>query len=126
MPKQTLTIEVDVPDGWMATGEYRPPNKGEHYLQTGKSQAYFTPTVDFLILRKTWQPPAWMVEHYRGCWLYCIEREWLVNRTEPVLNDNGRYCRMNDAPLSIDADTLAALHSAEFQPPPHTQKLQIT
>lgn len=31
MPKQTIEVIVDVPDGWEATGEYRPVCPGENY-----------------------------------------------------------------------------------------------
>jgi hypothetical protein len=30
--KQQVTIEVDVPDGWELTGEYRLPRRGEYCL----------------------------------------------------------------------------------------------
>jgi hypothetical protein len=30
--KQRVTLELDVPDGWEATGEWRPPEPAEPYL----------------------------------------------------------------------------------------------
>lgn len=42
MPKQSLTIEVEVPEGWELTGEFRSPESGEVVLKgflTGNGQA---------------------------------------------------------------------------------------
>lgn len=37
MAKQNVLIEVDVPDGWEATGEFRAPVVGEFHAQHGKA-----------------------------------------------------------------------------------------
>lgn len=62
MPKQQITIEVDIPDGYEATGEFRCPELGELYISRGQThQACFQNYAsDHLILRKKWQWPDWL------------------------------------------------------------------
>lgn len=58
--KQKVTVELDIPDGWEATGEYRAPRAGENYLE--KKRVFLT-TVDLermkrIILKKSIPTPA--------------------------------------------------------------------
>ena len=38
MSKQTVTLELDVPDGYEATGEFRVPNEDEQFLLPGHAE----------------------------------------------------------------------------------------
>jgi hypothetical protein len=62
MPKQKITIEVDVPEGYEATGECRCPCIGEYYLsQDSAILAGFTFSAEkHIILRKKYVWPEWL------------------------------------------------------------------
>lgn len=62
MPLQTITLNVDIPEGYEATGEFRLPLKGEAYLDKyGEviiASYNYCGDGSYIILRKTWTPPA--------------------------------------------------------------------
>ena len=94
MSKQTLTMELDVPDGYELTGEVRPPRRGEPNLTLPGSK-FNVAGHDFdcesrVILRKGWEAPAWVPE---GCWVYWSADGWYASLDEPVENgiDTGVY-----------------------------------
>lgn len=63
MHKQQITIEVDIPDGYEATGEFRLPDESREFWLNPTARLCFPhngqPTCDGprLILRKKWQCP---------------------------------------------------------------------
>ena len=76
--KREITIEVDIPEGYEATGEFRPPLNGEDYLTTNgeRSRAFrewYDDEGNRIILRKVHKIPE--VTHYMS-----IETgEWTEN-----------------------------------------------
>ena len=62
MPKQYIAHEIDVPEGYTITGEYRIPTEGEYILSPSNGSVHIAPAtkigVKFFILRKTevWKP----------------------------------------------------------------------
>lgn len=59
MSTKEIRLNVDIPDGFEATGEYRPPRKGEYYLnECGarfvEPRGYLFPAI---ILRKIGETP---------------------------------------------------------------------
>jgi hypothetical protein len=106
MPTNTITIEV--PEGYEAVS-YRPPQAHEYYLVKGRAQqAGFDYDNDWLVLRRVWQPPAWMP---KGA--------WLVNDPDVDKWYFNKKC------VYIEAEKLAALHGEVFEPPTHTNCLQV-
>ena len=68
MPKQTITIEVDVPAGWEATGEHRRVTSGERYIAWALDGPYASSWYHdelscdkYFILRRAWQPAPQML-----------------------------------------------------------------
>lgn len=66
MPKQHITIEVDIPDGYEATGEFRLPDESRECWLSNFSavcephDGRATVHGPRLILRKKWQWPEWI------------------------------------------------------------------
>ena len=63
MAKQKVTIEVDVPDGYEPTGEYRCPEGHEAYLTDSGKLQYANvrfECIKCIILRKQFEWPAWL------------------------------------------------------------------
>lgn len=113
---QTLTINVTVPDGYEATGEYRKPLPMEWWL-TNNGQPHFSPATDHvalnnnrIILRKKWALPDW------------FRPEWVLEHYT-CLNTYG-VRRLGQAP-SFSADALWALHDDVFTAPPAGTQLPI-
>lgn len=89
MAKQKVEIEVDVPDGYELTGEYRRPNEGDVYLSGSGGINICAGDGDFnrLIMRR--------VKQYR----------------EPVLPaDYGKQCEFSDAGKTWVMDNLGWWH----------------
>lgn len=60
MPKQQVTIEVDVPDGWEVVG-YRKAQRDEHFAMNGAVWQSVGETVEqHPIIVKAWQWPDWL------------------------------------------------------------------
>ena len=88
MPKQQITIEVDIPDGYEATGEFRCPNVGEYWIYDHCLPAcglgFVLPHSPRLILRKTWQWPEWL----KAPWIAMDKNgEWYAYKEQPDLMD---------------------------------------
>lgn len=86
MPKQQITIEVDIPDGYEATGEFRSPGLDEVYLQRGevKRSRFDHYASDFVIVRKKWQWPDWL----KAPWIAMDKNgEWYAYKEQPDLMD---------------------------------------
>ena len=67
MPKQKIEIEVDIPDEYEATGEYRLPLRGEHFLASDGHvyRADFNyMSAAYPIVQKAWQWPEWLKAPY--------------------------------------------------------------
>jgi len=82
MPKQKIEIEVDVPDGWEVTGEYRKPLDHEPYISKEGWLAERNIGVDGprIILRKKYVPPAWLKP---GTWLFFNGVDWFATNVKP-------------------------------------------
>lgn len=67
--KQQVTIEVDIPEGYEATGEFRGVNPGDgFYLDDFGAAVPRTNDISLgtrkrLILKKKWVWPAWLTAH---------------------------------------------------------------
>lgn len=85
MPKQTLTVEVDI-DQWVeSVAEYRCGSSGDSAVLHGNKvvtiEAYTAIPVLIVRPRKVWQRPAWLNKRWKwlamdesGSW-YCYDRE---------------------------------------------------
>jgi hypothetical protein len=100
MPKQKLEIEVEVPEGYEATGEFRLPKKGDYFLNScgdlnlstndwNNSNYMNSYANQRIILRKKYQWPTWLKARYiamdkdKGWWAYdsrpiLYERGWKI------------------------------------------------
>lgn len=123
MPTQTITIEVDVPEGWEATGEYRRVTRGERYLTCANGVQYvgtWCPKHEpsgskYIVLRKAWQPEPWMPE---GSWVYKSEwGSWFLSDTAP---DCPHWREGTGFPIA----NLSKLFGWHFTPPP-VDKIQV-
>lgn len=57
--KQTIQVEIDVPEGFELTGEYREVEDGEYFFTTGntvRSSEYATIYSHFILRKKEWEP----------------------------------------------------------------------
>lgn len=110
MAKQNVLIEVDVPDGWEATGEFRAPVVGEFHAQHGKAISvninFATPRI---ILRrvKQYREPVLPADYGKQCefsddevnWhTYNLHGFWHAIPGEPICWRGGfswyKYCRI--------------------------------
>lgn len=83
MSKQKIEIEVDAPEGYELTGEYRQVQKGEFFLNCVNiacSRHGPASLGAYLILRKKWEAPKWL---HRGVWLYKDCGSWWVSNHDP-------------------------------------------
>jgi hypothetical protein len=123
---QQLTIGVEVPAGYEATGEFRWPKAGEPFL-TNSGTASNSSANDVcglsqnrIILRKLWSFPEWFG---KGWWLYknCHSSNWLVTDCEPSVHSIGS-CMVGwqqawPGSACITATELWQFHGEEFTPP---------
>ncbi len=85
MPKQQITIEVDIPDGYEATGEFRLPDESREFWLSLTARLCFPhngqPTCDGprIIVRKKWQ------------WPESVTANWIA------VDDDGRHVKLSDA-----------------------------
>jgi hypothetical protein len=124
MPQQTITLTIDVPEGYELTGEFRPPKQGEQ-VRCDDGRVIAAPhdfCAPFFILRRTWQPPAWIPD---GVWVYRMYQDaWFITNMEPITRD-GHYTMRHDVnAVAVDANSLAGLHNDTFTPPP-VNKIQV-
>ena len=93
--KQEITITVDIPEGYEATGEFRYPVSGELYLVENESCADRASSEQIFgrrrfILRKKWTPP----EFLRPGWIaQMFDGRWFWSDTEPEGVGNGYVVR---------------------------------
>jgi hypothetical protein len=123
---QHLHLSVEIPSGYVATGEYRKPLFGEYFLTVGgTAQTVQTPDKCALnnyriILRKVWSFPAWFA---KGWWLYfnCHSQLWLVttHRPEPAygMGPLNHWQQGGSGGPLLNAVELWQFHGEEFTPP---------
>lgn len=127
MTIQEIKIKVDIPDGWDVV-EYREVRPNEFRLMAnGKAEAWdqHMPSIGHcFILRKTWQPPAWLrateckcVWRFHGKWYASIERpvkgdlHWEINF--PNLLMNGHILTHFTEPCGLEVPELKTLRTWE-------------
>lgn len=95
MPLQTFQITTDVPDGYEATGEFRVPKKGEHFIASinGFGDRFYLATYDYddginrIILRPVWKWPEFVKP---GTWLAMDKNgNWVFYETQPQIESIG-------------------------------------
>jgi hypothetical protein len=82
MAKQTL--ELEVPEGWELTGEYRFSRDGEHFLTSlGKVVKHrLSDAIPRIIVRQDWQWPEWL----KAPWIAMDKSgDWFAYDGKPVL-----------------------------------------
>lgn len=105
---QKITIDVEVPDGYEATGEWRWPNADEPFLTVAGTVCtmHIGDTVgrrgNRIILRKKWAFPAWFPN---GWWLMYCGGDWYVR---------DYVC---GAKHVVKAEAAYAIHGEVFTPP---------
>ena len=125
MTRQMVMMEVDVPPGYEATGEYRAANVGEIYMGAHEPVVFQTNAMGVwprIILRPKWQPPACFPE---GTWLYqCFGDYWYLSNIEPPphLFNSTWHIRRDDA---LPAPDFAAFHGEKFTPPEGVTTIQV-
>lgn len=127
MPLQKVTIEVDVPEGYEATGEWRWPRTGEPALTT-TGRAFCAHADDEcgrrgarIILRKlpdpveewlaqhSWLPVGrWVYRHHGGYW-------WITDKQPEPHRD---AYDVSDASYDIGVEEIARVFGHTFTPPP--------
>ena len=120
MSKQTLTVDLDVPEGFELTGEYRTAIHDEYYLIDNHLVGCClinTRSDKYPILREAWKPPAWLPN---GCWVYKFYDDWFVSTTEPQPFGVESY----RSPSNFVMLELFRLFGGEFMPPP-VNKIQV-
>lgn len=102
LQKLTLTVEIDIPDGWEAYA-IRSPKHGEWFLndygELVRAHCDWLPKSVRVILRRTYTAPKW------------IKSEWTLRK-----RDDGAWVRDDPSPpnLSYSMDGL------DFDPPPYS------
>ena len=73
--KQTIAIEIDVPDGYELTGEYRKAYHEEYYKIQGNTVAQGPSACEYPILRKI-PPVPWAPLHCETTIVLCSDGGW--------------------------------------------------
>ena len=86
--KQEITITVDIPEGYEATGEFRYPVSGELYLENEGCADRASSEQIFgrhrFILREKWAPP----EFLRPGWIAMDDDgNWFWHESEPAIGN---------------------------------------
>lgn len=106
-----IEIEVDIPDGYEATGEYRQPKSGDYWIDPKTDELARFPLYHAkdrrVILRKAWKPEPWMPKN--GCRLKYRESTGAWEFVRPSSRSTYIY---------IDANELAEMFGHTFSPPP--------
>lgn len=137
MPKQQITIEVDVPEGYEIV-EWRKPKHGDLFLHQEDHSlvSFYIKQIredacddrynvgNRIIVHKKWIPPSWMLE---GLWLYKGNQGiwWLAN-TEPT-NSNTLIANtysINGKGTTISVSNICCLFKYSFEVP-KLNKIQI-
>ena len=112
MTRQMVMLEVDVPLGYEATGEYRAANVGEIYIGAHEPVVRQTNAMGVwprIILReKVWQPPRCFPEG-----------------AELVQSDTCDEWRLVKNCTWFNARVYAAFHGEKFTPPEGVTKIQV-
>jgi hypothetical protein len=116
-------IEIDVPAGYEATGEYRCAKVGEWYFDCCSNAVeckQYTTCGQYPILRKVWELPKWFTPKW---YLYknCHTEAWMVTDEHPNGNSFGYSHKWG---FSMDAKALWAFHGETWVEPP--TGLQLT
>lgn len=113
---QRITINVSIPDGYEATGDFRWPVVGDLFLTEDgdtvahASVSYWSPR---FILRKKWAFPKWFAAGW-FLWFNTAYNKWVVcERVFEGTNTSGFF-----------ATDIWAFHGETFVPPTHAKKLQ--
>lgn len=121
---QTFSITVDVPQGYEATGEYRPAIGEEIYLDRdseGGIEAGPSRAGSHFILRRAWMPPTWLpIDN----WLYWNGSEWKITNRPPRPRagaPNLLIATTGAATMSVA--TLAVFYGHTWVAPPNTSTL---
>ena len=89
MTKQTL--ELEVPEGWELTGEYR-ASKSEEYFLTPRGTVVkhrFFDEVPKIIVRQDWQWPEWL----KAPWIAMDKSgDWYAFNERPVIEQQSSIC----------------------------------
>lgn len=96
MHKQQITIEIDIPDGFEATGEFRiPDERNEYWLSSGGElcgphNGMATVCGNRIILRKIWEWPTWLKMPY-----IAMDKDglWFAYSCMPMKNTHRWYTR---------------------------------
>lgn len=111
---QTLTINVTIPDGYEATGEYRGPSIGEWFLTMAGNAcqclSHHQSVETRIILRKIWALPDW------------FQPDWILEQ-----KFSGYYVSRRSATIAYyyNAPTLWTLYDDVFIAPPAGTQLPI-
>ena len=129
MHKETVTIEVDVPDGYKLTGEYRQSRHGEYVMDCWGEVFYEqrqrgSKLIKYFILetRATWTLPDWLAWLPDDCWLYRNNYGcWTVSNMEPTTvmgcgSLNG--LNLKERGTSLDIAALLRVIDQIWNPPP--------
>ena len=103
MPKQKIEFEIDVPEGWELTGEFRQVAAHEPYVAAtwnqGNKISHWSGVRslnNFFIVRKVfnlpdWIPSGWWVSKDRDGQIYCYENEPGIDRNQKKWVAGGPY-----------------------------------
>lgn len=113
---QQITIQIETPEGYEATGEYRFPRVGEPFMSVSGNAVIPTDAdscnrrMNRIILKKVWSFPAWFGNGWELRRDFVSPGTWTVHKS-----DFGRF---------MFADALWAFHGETFAPPTGIEKLQ--
>lgn len=139
MPRQQITVTVDTPDDYEATGEFRVPDHRADELFLYRGSVFGTKGnrtqggVEYIIVRKKWQPPDFLPD---GAWVWrACDGTWYASycptdhiKAEPEENGYLRMlygCARNQGEVAVAClFDLCLFHGVEYVEPP-TPKLQV-
>lgn len=136
MPLQKVTLSIDIPEGYEATGEYRVPRAGECILTDQGVEPCDAGDLclSYLIVREKWQPPdflsdgAWVWKDYSGefCVSHTTNRDYCAEPKSNVSSEDATYWvpRENGQVAVARLRDLCLLLGVDYVPPP-TAKLQV-
>jgi len=104
--KQQVTLELEVPEGYEVTGEYRMLEKGDIYISYEGLKAVATESYSGaprFILKKKWEWPTWLKAR---CIVKHEEGKWFSTTSIPVLvvhywSRGGHWCELSSQHLDI-------------------------
>lgn len=132
MPLQKVTLDVDVPEGYEATGEWRRPIGDEPHI-IGDGRVMVAHPNDFgarmlyrIILRKLPDPvEEWLAQHPwlpEGRWVYRFASSpkcWGISQAQPYPDDTALTTYSTAVgKCSVNAFQFAGVLGQTFTPPP--------